>query len=253
MMTYYINSLSVFNPTEMDVKELIPDMNMRRRMSRYVKMGVATGICSLRGFGDKVEAIITATSLGALSDSEKFLNSIIENKEQMLNPTPFIQSTFNTIGAQIGLIAGNHCYNMTYSQRSMSFESAVLDAVLQLDLGQAESVLVGAVDEVTVTQENLFKRLKITDAECCEGAVFFVLSREAREDSIAKLEIVPKSGGDNHKILNVSGSSYSSSFSGSAFLFADVVDMVSRGEGSSFVIVNDVTDEEFLRLKISTL
>ena len=134
-MAYYINSIFTFDRVATDIKELIPDMNMRRRMSRFVKMGVSTAIESLNDFDDNIDAIITSTPLGCIADSEKFLNAIIENNEQMLNPTPFIQSTFNTVGAQIGLITKNNCYNMTYSHLDISFESAVLDAVLRIDLG----------------------------------------------------------------------------------------------------------------------
>ena len=50
----------------MDVKTLIPDMNMRRRMSRVVKMGVTTALETLHAF-DKfgtIDAIVTATHLG---------------------------------------------------------------------------------------------------------------------------------------------------------------------------------------------
>lgn len=52
----------------------------------------------------KVDAIITATGLGCLADTEKFMNALMDNREQMLNPTAFIQSTFNTVGAQLALL-----------------------------------------------------------------------------------------------------------------------------------------------------
>ena len=68
------------------------------------------------------EAIITATSLGCLADTEKFLSSMVNNEPSMLNPTPFIQSTFNTIGGQLALITGNKGANITYVHRGFSFE-----------------------------------------------------------------------------------------------------------------------------------
>ena len=91
-----------------------------------MKSGVAAGIESLLEFGDRaaVEAVVTATGLGCIADSEKFLDSLIANEERMLNPTPFIQSTFNTVGAQIALLRGLHCYNTTYANRWTSFENA---------------------------------------------------------------------------------------------------------------------------------
>lgn len=32
------------------------------------------------------------------------MNALMDNREQMLNPTAFIQSTFNTVGAQLALL-----------------------------------------------------------------------------------------------------------------------------------------------------
>ena len=133
-MKLYVNCITSGAGLRRDIKELIPEMNLRRRMSRVVKSGVAAGIESLLEFGDRaaVEAVVTATGLGCIADSEKFLDSLIANEERMLNPTPFIQSTFNTVGAQIALLRGLHCYNTTYANRWTSFENALTDAALRI-------------------------------------------------------------------------------------------------------------------------
>ena len=112
-MKLYVNCITSGAGLRRDIKELIPEMNLRRRMSRVVKSGVAAGIESLLEFGDRaaVEAVVTATGLGCIADSEKFLDSLIANEERMLNPTPFIQSTFNTVGAQIALLDGDTYLN----------------------------------------------------------------------------------------------------------------------------------------------
>lgn len=77
----------------------------------------------------------------------------------MLAPTAFIQSTFNTIGAQIASLSKNRCYNNTYAHRAFSFESALLDAILLLQEGEARNVLVGGIDEMTDTLYEILKRL----------------------------------------------------------------------------------------------
>ena len=138
-MKLYVNCITSGAGLRRDIKELIPEMNLRRRMSRVVKSGVAAGIESLLEFGDRaaVEAVVTATGLGCIADSEKFLDSLIANEERMLNPTPFIQSTFNTVGAQIALLRGLHCYNTTYANRWTSFENALTDAALRIGAGFA--------------------------------------------------------------------------------------------------------------------
>ena len=135
-MKVYVNCITSGAELRSDIKVLIPEMNLRRRMSRVVKSGVAAGIESLLEFGARapIDAIITATGLGCIADSEKFLDGLIAGDETMLNPTPFIQSTFNTVGAQIALLRGLHCYNTTYAHRWTSFENALTDAALRLSL-----------------------------------------------------------------------------------------------------------------------
>ena len=163
---------------------------MRRRMSRVVKMGVTTALETLHAFDNfgTIDAIVTATHLGCIADSEKFLANSITNQEQMLNPTPFIQSTFNTVGAQIALIRGLHIYNNTFSHRYLSFESALLDAMLQLDCFGATAVLVEVFDELTPTVETILTSMgmlkKRTEGE---GAIAFILTSAKLPCSVAQI------------------------------------------------------------------
>ena len=61
---------------EPDYKSIITNAALRRRMSRIIKMGVACGLeCISTLPSEKVHAIITATGLGCLADTEKFLNT----------------------------------------------------------------------------------------------------------------------------------------------------------------------------------
>ncbi len=192
-MGYYINCIKQSDNLVLDVKELITDMNLRRRMSRVVRMGVSTALESLVDFDQygKVDAIITATGLGCIADSEKFLANIITSQERMLNPTPFIQSTFNTVGAQIALIRSMHCYNNTFSHRYTSLESALVDAIIRLDRGLARSVLVGVFDEATPTLVSIMSRMGLLkDKSVGEGAIFFVLTHQQLSCSEAVIEEV---------------------------------------------------------------
>ena len=178
---------------EPDYKSCIADATLRRRMSRVVKMGVSAALRCVDQAGVQPEAIITATGLGCLADTEKFLDALIDNELQ-LNPTPFIQSTFNTVGAQIALMLGNHGYNNTYVHRGFSFESALLDALMQINEGII-NVLVGCFDETTDTSFEVMRRLGFWKEELTgsdqlytnrtkgtasgEGAIFFMLGRDA--------------------------------------------------------------------------
>ncbi|MGN0186562.1 MAG: beta-ketoacyl synthase chain length factor [Paludibacteraceae bacterium] len=187
----FINAIASDKTLKTDIKELIPDPILRRRMSRIVKRGVSVGMECVQAVGfEAIDAIITATGFGCLDDSEKFLRNFIENDEQLLNPTPFIQSTFNTVGGQIGLLCKNHCYNMTYTHRGRSFESALLDAILLLDGGEAHNVLLGAFDETTPTQYKIMERMGLwRRAQAGESAYFFVLSDKRGEQCVATIDL----------------------------------------------------------------
>jgi 3-oxoacyl-[acyl-carrier-protein] synthase II len=162
-----------------------------RRMSRIVKMGLAASQVALdQAKNPKIDAIITGTAWGCVKDTEKFLETIIENNEEYLTPTAFVQSTHNTVGGQVALMHNNSCYNMSYVQGNVSFESALIDAILHFYDGKANNILVGGLDEHTDKLRLLLERLKCAEAAhrvMGEGTAFFVLSSQSLETSYAKL------------------------------------------------------------------
>lgn len=229
-MEYFINS-AASNRQLSDVKVLIPDANLRRRMSYVLKMGVSTAMeCIHRSSNCRIDAIITAMGLGCLSDSEKFLRNILESNEQMLNPTPFIQSTFNTIGGQIALLTGNRCYNMTYSHRRSSFDSALLDGLMKLEEG-ANDVLVGAADEQTPSQTKIMQRLGVfrTGVNPDEGAHFFIVGSKPCSGTLAIIEKLYLSGQDAEGIFDLEIVASNSYFTASAEALWNAVEAIKEG------------------------
>jgi 3-oxoacyl-(acyl-carrier-protein) synthase len=224
-MGIYIKSYSSISPYNFDQsQELTEDKNqttpyfkclepeykdvinpaLLRRMSRVVKMGVYAGLSALKKINIEIpDAIITGTALGCIEDTESFLVSIIKNNEQFLSPTPFIQSTHNTIGAQIALILKCNNYNFTYVNRNNSFEDAVTDAIMLINDNDAGTVLVGGVDEITENSFKIMSRLglykdfdssdislvKSSGAFGGEGAAFFVLNGNP-ENAVCEIKSV---------------------------------------------------------------
>lgn len=132
-----------------------------RRMSRLIKMSItASKICLKEAGIDNPGAIISGTGLGLVEDTEKFLNSVLDYKEQFLTPTSFIQSTHNTISGQVAIALQCFNYNNTYSHRGFSFESALLDAMLLINDKDAENALVGGFDEITEEHHGILKKTK---------------------------------------------------------------------------------------------
>ncbi|MDR1846872.1 MAG: beta-ketoacyl synthase chain length factor [Bacteroidales bacterium] len=104
------------------------------------------------------EAIITGTGLGCIENTEFFLKDLVNEGEELLKPTYFMQSTHNTISSLIAIDAKCNGYNTTYSNKGISFECALLDAFLQMNGGKLHSALVGAYDEMTPDYFTLLKR-----------------------------------------------------------------------------------------------
>src|SRR5258705_9338864 len=188
---------------EPEYKEII-DVKLIRRMSRIIRMGVAAAMECLQEAGVKQpDAIITGTTYGCLEDTGLFLTKMIEYHEELLTPTAFIQSTHNTIGAQIGLILQCHNYNNTFVHRGFSFENALLDGMMLLKEKEVETVLLGAIDEITdishtiLNRMGLYKQEPVLNTELFksgskgtiagEGASFFLLANESSAADYAKL------------------------------------------------------------------
>lgn len=188
---------------EPDYKQWI-DVKLIRRMSRVIKMGVAAAQLSLQDAGiEKPDAIITGTAYGCLDDTGVFLSKMINQQEEMLTPTAFIQSTHNTVAGQIALMLGCHGYNNTFVHKGFSFESALLDASMILKEGRSGTILTGAMDELTnhsfniLSRFDIYKKEAVTPAELLhsqthgtvagEGAACFVLGTEKGANTAAKL------------------------------------------------------------------
>ena len=142
-----------------EAKEYVPPMQARR-MGKLMKAATLTSLKALCEAGtDCPDAIITATAYGMLETSERFLRDMVENGEQGLSPTLFMQSTHNTIGSQIAIRTKCHGYNITYSQGAQSLEWALRDARRLIATGKAETVLVGCHDEATPTFRSIMQRM----------------------------------------------------------------------------------------------
>ncbi len=179
--------------------------DMVRRMSRIIKMGMAAGKICLSDAGSMMpDAIITGTGLGCIEDTEKFLTNMIRNNEEFLTPTSFIQSTHNTVSAQIALMLKCHNYNFTYVHRGFSFESALLDCFIRITSGESGNILLGGMDEMTTNTFTILQRLgqykkkpvnnldllktHSRGAIAGEGAAFFLVSANPGIKNYAKIE-----------------------------------------------------------------
>jgi hypothetical protein len=173
--------------------------NVLRRMSKSVKMGIGAALPLLKYVPD---GILIGTGYGGMEDSVRFLNQIIEYDEGVLTPGTFVQSTANAIASQLGLLHHNRGYNITFVNRGLSFESALLDAAMLVKEHPGRNWLVGGVDEISdhhyrfECAQGWYREGVIAG----EGAAFFLVNDRAA-GAIAKISQIVLLGGEDEEVL----------------------------------------------------
>ena len=195
----YINSIGAIAPqntienghyvcVEPFYREFINPVQLRR-MSRILKMGLGASSICIRGLPEsEIDAIIVGTGLACIIDLENVLFSVLNGNEQGISPISFVNSSHNTVAAQIAMMHKITGYNNTYCHRGASFESALRDALLLLYECEAKCVLVGGIDEYSQHYPSICSEdYKMNNAMLGEGAVFFILENKRRDESFAQL------------------------------------------------------------------
>ena len=167
-----------------DLSQWIADRRVQRRMGRLSRTALEAAFRCLSDAGS-LAAIITATGYGFLDETEKFMQAFLECQEHLVPPTAFIQSTFNTIGAQLAHVKGMHVHNSTHVQGNVSLECAMFEGVGILQSAEEQQVLVGAFDERTPMLETMLGAMEQASAgEIGEGVAFFLLSNRCAGDAV---------------------------------------------------------------------
>lgn len=166
--------------------------NEARRMSNIMKRAVVTTKKILHKTGiEHPDAIITGTSIGSLDYTEKFLDVMVSNNERMMSPTFFMQSTHNIVGATLGIYTKTYGYNSTYSHGGVSFELSVLDAWMQLQLGEIGNALVTGHDEMVQSYYELLKKSGYVGQRgmtpCGEVAMSMLLNTKKTPDALCEM------------------------------------------------------------------
>lgn len=134
---------------EADYKQFIPPLEARR-MGRILKRAIATACTAMTDAGvGTPEAIITGTGLGCIENTEIFLDALCRQGEDQMMPTRFMSSTHNTMSSIVAINLHANGYNATYAHNTVSFQSALMDALLQLRRGAVHNAMVCAHDEMT--------------------------------------------------------------------------------------------------------
>ena len=173
--------------------------NELRRFGKILKRALLVSRQTMTESGVTLaDAIITGTGLGCIESTEIFLEKLVYEGEELLNPTHFMQSTHNTISSLIAIDAKCHAYNNTYAHNGISFECALQDAFLQMQNSKntEHTALVGAHDEMTPAYFKLLKKTpylgKPNQTFAGETAVAMMLSTKKTEKTMCEIEMVEK-------------------------------------------------------------
>lgn len=163
-----------------------------RRLTKVVRMGIGAARMALDEAGlPRPDMISTGTAMGCFHETEEFLDQMVRFDEGKLSPTPFMQSTHNTVGGQIALATGCLGQNLCFAQGGHSFELTLMDAQLWLQTYPSGKALVGGMEEMTSLTLEKYVRKGIYRAEggdplplmetrggslAAEGAGFFLIS-----------------------------------------------------------------------------
>ncbi|WP_158524894.1 beta-ketoacyl synthase chain length factor [Mesonia sp. K7] len=162
-----------------------------RRMSPSVKMSAVAAQQVISQANHKnLNGVIVGTGMGCKADSDAFLEKLLED-ETLLSPTKFIQSTHNTVAGQLAILLDCKAYNMTFVQNSLSLESALIDAQLELASSEEKNILVGGVDELSPkTEEHLQFLHPESTFNFGEGAHFFMVANQKYNESVAQIKSI---------------------------------------------------------------
>jgi 3-oxoacyl-(acyl-carrier-protein) synthase len=204
--TLFENGAKVFNTSKLwakepDYKDVIP-LGLLRRMSKLVRMSVATGMPLIEKYKD-IDGIIIGSSNGSAERSLRFLNQIIDYNEGTLTPTDFVQSTANCVAGVLALMGKITGYNTTHVNQGLSFESSVLDALMLFEEGRSKRLLLGGGEELSEanynieSQRGLYKEEDISTSVLLqsttngtlpgEGVAMFVVDKEKSKGSLAEI------------------------------------------------------------------
>lgn len=187
-----------------DFKQYINPVALRR-MSRIIRIGMsAAKICMTDADLAIPDGIITGTGYGCADDTIRFLQEMLTNNEQHLTPTHFTQSTYNALSGAIALSLRCNNYNTTYVHRAFSFESGLLDAMMQIADAPQKRMLIGGFDETDphhyaiTTRIGYYKEETVRNFDLYtsgtrgtiqgEGASFITLGAERTDNVYATLD-----------------------------------------------------------------
>lgn len=165
---YIENSYSLLHkvraeqPELADAQAVIQQWHGRRirRIDRYIQLCVAGGLACTGGRRlPENTGVYLATRCGAVSTSAQVMHTI-EAENELPKPLHFVNTLGNSAGFYLTQLLGLAGAAQVLSKEALSFEAALLHAMMDMNLGLSDCALVGAFDEVVLPLEHHLQRLE---------------------------------------------------------------------------------------------
>jgi 3-oxoacyl-(acyl-carrier-protein) synthase len=161
--------------------------NQRRRFGRLVQMSLIAARRSHASDPSQRLAVAIGTGLGCLEDAGIFLENLISKDEREPMPARFPNSVHNAPAAQIAIDQDACAMNSAPTMGEISFESALWQGMRQLEIGEADCALVGAVDELNKYPLAIGSRWGLWNGKTIPGEGVMIASLTRAENSATPL------------------------------------------------------------------
>jgi 3-oxoacyl-[acyl-carrier-protein] synthase II len=153
-----------------------------RRLPRLSQMAIVAGKEALATGAAPYDAtrigVVLGTGLGTLEETIGFMRGYLEGGPEAASPLLFPSSVMNAAAGQLALECKLRGVNSTVNHRDASPLAALTMACDLLELGRADALVVGAVDELSAPALAGYKKLGAGGVVLGEGAAMLLVERE---------------------------------------------------------------------------
>ena len=179
-------TLTVHACPPLDLATLTP--NQRRRLGRMHQMSVLAARRAGATSSEQRVAIALGTGFGCLGEGAVFIENLIAKDEAEPMPARFPGSVHNAPSGQVAMDLGARGLNSAPTAGEITFECALWQAWRQLDNGEADVALAGAVDELQKYPLAIGKRWGLWNNRIIpgEGAMMARLEKGLTEKAVGQ-------------------------------------------------------------------
>ncbi|MDO6748511.1 hypothetical protein [Gilvimarinus sp. 1_MG-2023] len=184
-----LHKVDAQNPVLADAQAVIQQWHGKRirRIDRYIQLCVAGGLaCTGKRQLPPNTGVYMSTRCGAVSTSAKVMHTI-EAEHELPKPLHFVNTLGNSAGFYLTQLLQLTGTALVLSKEKLSFEAALLHAMMDIKAGLSDCALVGAFDEVALPIADHLNRLDAApDAPALfEGSHWLLIGKNATDSAIS--------------------------------------------------------------------